>query len=608
MKLQSITEKQIQKFRKYLVNEENRTLPSRNVFVTLRRLSNGSAEKFHARKESFNILACSYFLALPLTITINAAGNSFLKLLTIPIAGYFAVSWFFYHEKLELNIVHLLSFAYLITVVMTLFADRSPVALQYVRGYFETVGLMFLITMRKYAENEIKAFEITQLTLLGVLITLGFIGADWYGDRNTMIIFGTTSDPNYFFGFFLLPMAVALKKLRDNKIYTIICAALLALGAYMVFTSDSRGVLLGLAVMIMSYVFINAKGTKQRIIGICTAIGMAIILWMVVIPILPEDVSSRFSIQKIIKSHGTGRGDIWLSMLNTIKHSSWELMYGRGIFAYHEMMIDGKLMHVVAHNQFIQSLYNQGIPGIYQYDWSVPFGFNSNGKLVFWLGDLNYMDAQSQAILKGFNVDSDHLIIDSEFFQDQMNCMFSRPIKEKQILMNKDNFILNVKKKYNIDLTHLEKECSSQTENIGRPLVFTEQSISGVINAFDKVLVEGFDVGQLRELYKTLYTESERDAQYERWQSIRLIKEILLKWCEKLEDTIDVETLVSPLYILHDYRIYLDHLLSEEKQENTKMHIVETLGVQNFEEQEAIYFEEIERLDKLFQYLVLLSK
>lgn len=142
---------------------------------------------------------------------------------------------------------------------MTLFADRSPVALQYVRGYFETVGLMFLITMRKYAENEIKAFEITQLTLLGVLITLGFIGSDWYGDRNTMIIFGTTSDPNYFFGFFLLPMAVALKKLRDNKIYTIICAALLALGAYMVFTSDSRGVLLGLAVMIMSYVFIKSQ-------------------------------------------------------------------------------------------------------------------------------------------------------------------------------------------------------------------------------------------------------------------------------------------------------------------------------------------------------------
>ncbi|MGC5145432.1 hypothetical protein, partial [Escherichia coli] len=75
----------------------------------------------------------------------------------------------------------------------------------------------------------------------------------------------------------------------------------------------------------------------------------------------------------------------------------------------------------------------------------VPFGFNSNGKLVFWLGDLNYMDEQSQAILKGFNLDSDHLIIDPEFYQAQMNCIFSNPIKEKQILMNKDGFISNVK-------------------------------------------------------------------------------------------------------------------------------------------------------------------
>ena len=159
----------------------------------------------------------------------------------------------------------------------------------------------------------------------------------------------------------------------------------------------------------------------------------------------------------------------------------------------------------------------------------IPFGFNSNGKLVFWLGDLNYLDTQSQAILKGFNVDSDHLIVDSEFYQAQMNCTFSKPIIEKQILMNKDSLISNVKKKYNIDLAHLDEECSEHAKNIKRPLVFTEQSVSGVINAFDKVLVEGFNVGQLRVLYETLYIESERDDQYRNWQSIRLIKEILLK-------------------------------------------------------------------------------
>ncbi|MGN0351079.1 MAG: hypothetical protein ACI4ES_05450 [Roseburia sp.] len=245
--------------------------------------------------------------------------------------------------------------------------------------------------------------------------------------------------------------------------------------------------------------------------------------------------------------------------------------------------------------------------GIYVYDWNVPFGFNSNGKLVFWLGDLSSMDAQSQAILKGFNIDSDHLLIESEFYQAQMNCVCSEPIKEKQILINKENFITNIKKKYNIDLTHLSEECSAHARNIQRPLVFTEQSVSGVINAFDKVLVEGFNATQLRALYETVYSECQRDGEYKKWQSIRLIKEILVKFCEGIKGTIDVDALISPLYILHDYRIYLDHLLSVEKQESTKEHIVSTLGVQSFSEQETIYFEEIERLNKLFQYLVLLS-
>lgn len=30
------------------------------------------------------------------------------------------------------------------------------------------------------------------------------------------------------------------------------------------------------------------------------------------------------------------------------------------------------------------------VEGVYVYDWNVPFGFNRNGKLVFWLGDLSH--------------------------------------------------------------------------------------------------------------------------------------------------------------------------------------------------------------------------
>lgn len=246
--------------------------------------------------------------------------------------------------------------------------------------------------------------------------------------------------------------------------------------------------------------------------------------------------------------------------------------------------------------------------GEYLYEWSAPFGFNTNGKLIFWLGDLDMMDNMSRGIFRSFNILSDHLLIDSEFYQAQMNCHFSKPIKEKQIVANKKNFISNINIKYGIDLTHLQDECIAQERNIQRPIVFNEQSVSGVINAFDKILVEGISVERLKNLYEVLYEDSERENGYTRWKSIRLVKEVLKKLSDGVEETIDIEFILSPLYILHDYRIYLDHLLSVEEQERYRQHIATTLEVSSFDEQEKIYFEEIRRLDTLFQYLVLLSK
>ncbi|WP_143317037.1 hypothetical protein [Clostridium sp. HBUAS56017] len=246
--------------------------------------------------------------------------------------------------------------------------------------------------------------------------------------------------------------------------------------------------------------------------------------------------------------------------------------------------------------------------GIYKYQWAVPFGFNINGKIVFWLGDLHSMDGFSKGILRNFNIESDHLIINSEFYQAQMNCIFSELIKEQQILLNKEIFIQNIQDKYGIDLKHLDEECNIQSKNVKRPIVFNEQSISGVINAFDKILVEGINVQQLRVLYEKMYNVDSSEKKHKEWKSIRLLKEILIKLSTSLDELIDIENLISPLYILHDYRIYLDHLLPEEEQNKSKQHIAETLGVNDFSEQEKIYYEEIRRLDVLFQYLILLSK
>ena len=137
--------------------------------------------------------------------------------------------------------------------------------------------------------------------------------------------------------------------------------------------------------------------------------------------------------------------------------------------------------------------------------------------------------------------------------------------------------------------------------------MFTETTVAEVINAYDKILIEGFNISQMRKLYEVLYAETERDKKYQKWQSIKLIEAILRKLSDSI-DNIDVDITMSPLYILHDYRIFFDQLLSDENKTDTKQHIIDTLGVQSFDEQEMIYNEEIARLDKLFSYLAVLSK
>lgn len=240
-------------------------------------------------------------------------------------------------------------------------------------------------------------------------------------------------------------------------------------------------------------------------------------------------------------------------------------------------------------------------------EWQVPFGFNSNGKWVMWLGDIDTIDEQTQAIIRAFNVESDHLLVDSEFYQAQMKCIFSNPIIERRILNNKKAFIANIEKKYGLDISHLTEECRIHEQHIGRPVVFTEQTVSEVINAYDKILIEGFSIDKMRDLYEILYSEPERDRQYRNWKSIKMIQAILVKLSQNISN-IDVALTMSPLYILHDYRIYFDHLLAESDREDTKQHILNTLGVQSFNDQETIYYEEFRRLDKLFDYLVVLSK
>lgn len=94
----------------------------------------------------------------------------------------------------------------------------------------------------------------------------------------------------------------------------------------------------------------------------------------------------------------------------------------------------------------------------------------------------------TQAILKPFNVASDHLLIDSEFYQEQMKCVFSKPIIEKRILLNKNAFISNILKKYSLDISHLTNECREHEKKVKKSEI-TEYDERRVRQLIEKITV-----------------------------------------------------------------------------------------------------------------------
>ena len=140
--------------------------------------------------------------------------------------------------------------------------------------------------------------------------------------------------------------------------------AIALLACYAVFLSGSRGGLLAILVTIVSFAMIYPKKGINKIFVLACMMLSVLLLWFVVKPFLPESVVNRMTIEAVVETGGTNRTQIWASMLNEIKNSSWEFILGRGIGARHTMIVSGHKAMVFAHNHMIQALYDQGIIGV----------------------------------------------------------------------------------------------------------------------------------------------------------------------------------------------------------------------------------------------------
>ena len=320
------------------------------------------------------ILACLYFLLLPTTIAVNSAGNSILKLATVPIGLFFLVTLILSNRKLQINGVHLALLLYTLSVVSTLFWAADSVSMVNVLGYILNAALYLCLTVVPYNKAELDLMEKIQILLLVILNLMTLLSNGSRFDRTTLVIMGQTSDPNYFVGFFIFPLTIALKQFASGK-HRIFHLALIAVSMYSIFLSGSRGGFLAIAVTLAGFAVLYPSGFAKRTLFLVGGMGLLFVLWTVFKPILPENIVERMSVDSVVETGGTGRMDIWKSMLREIFNQPDKFLFGRGITAKHPLFIFGTLNRVVAHNQVIQTLYNQGLVGLLSFLLLAGIGF-----------------------------------------------------------------------------------------------------------------------------------------------------------------------------------------------------------------------------------------
>ena len=309
------------------------------------------------------ILACLYFLLLPTTIAVNSSGDSILKLATIPIGLFFLITLILSNRKLQINSVHLALLLYTFSTVSTLFMESDSVSINNVIGYVLNAALYICLTVITYNKAELEWMETTQIVLLVMLNMITLLSGGSEDNRTTLEIMGQTSDPNYFVGFFIFPLTVALKRLVSGK-HSFLYLSLIAVSLYSVFLSGSRGGFLAIVVTIAAFAFLYPSGFAKRMLFLFGGSVLILILWTVFKPILPENIAERMTLDSVMESGGTGRWDIWQSMIREIVDQPEKLLFGRGINAMHLLFVNGKWINTVAHNQVIQTVYNQGLIGL----------------------------------------------------------------------------------------------------------------------------------------------------------------------------------------------------------------------------------------------------
>ena len=241
------------------------------------------------------------------------------------------------------------------------------------------------------------------------------------------------------------------------------------------------------------------------------------------------------------------------------------------------------------HPGYRLDLFSETYGSIYKEDeWHIAFGINKSKKVIMWLGDIDGLPESECYYLRSENIASDH-DIHSEFYAAQIDAQFAKRSRQSQALHLRSELDASVRGAFGFKLYILEGEVSNVISNLTRPVFWEAKHVGPAVEALNRIFVESINVSALKDDIKK--ADSGADT-----KSLKSMK-LLSAWLRTRLSMSDVDNVLSPFFVLYDFRVITSHLVSDESSKNTLRTINSRLGIaEDNIEFEIIYDALIDRL------------
>jgi YgiT-type zinc finger domain-containing protein len=230
---------------------------------------------------------------------------------------------------------------------------------------------------------------------------------------------------------------------------------------------------------------------------------------------------------------------------------------------------------------------------IYSENFYISFGINKNGKVIMWLGDLAALPEKEQYYLRSENVPSDHAVA-SEFYDGQIDVQFTKRSVEDELFGLRSEFISGILAKLGLKIAHLDNEVIEISVGFNPPLVDTSKERRHVADALNKIYVESWDSTVLGKAIAAKGGDPKGLGTLKRLQML----------LELLAPSANISSLMSPLFVLYDFRVAASHLTSREAASEIMQKVTERLTLPESADLQTTYARLLEELSKTFRALV----